>query len=95
MLATEMPLPAADELDDRAYNVGTGTATSVNELARILTQVTGIETETEHAPPRPGELAHSCLDVSKAGAAPWTARVPLETGLEATYDHIARERNGE
>ncbi len=95
MLMSEIPVPAPATLDDRAFNIGTGVETSVNELARVLTEVSGIEVGTEPAPPRPGELDRSCLDVTKAASSGWTSRVPLETGLEATFNHIARERNGE
>src|SRR4051812_1914066 len=50
------PLPAAGVLDDRAYNVGTGVATSVNDLAKMLLATSGANVPVEHAAARPGEL---------------------------------------
>ena len=41
-------LPAARSLDDRAFNVGTGIETSVNELAEGLIQASGRRVAVEH-----------------------------------------------
>jgi UDP-glucose 4-epimerase len=63
------------------FNVGTGRETTVNELAERL----GIE--TRHEPARPGEVARSCLDPSRAKAElGWTAGTSLEDGLARTLD---------
>ncbi|MEJ2218030.1 MAG: NAD-dependent epimerase/dehydratase family protein [Gemmatimonadota bacterium] len=94
MLASELPLPPARTLDDRAFNVGTGRETSVNELARALMRSTGREVAMENAAARPGELERSCLDNRKLSAAGWRAATPLEVGLRQTYDHIAKEGDG-
>jgi UDP-glucose 4-epimerase len=60
-------------------NIGTGVETSVLELAEAL----GVE--PHFAPARKGEVARSCLDVSRAAALlGWRAAVPLADGLERT-----------
>jgi len=94
MLASDIALPAAASLDERAFNVGTGRETSVNELARVLMRAAGRDVPVEHAAARPGEVDHSCLDVRKLEAAGWRAATGLEDGLRQTYDHIAKERDG-
>lgn len=80
------PLPAATVLDDRAFNVGTGVATSVNEVANTLLQVSGTNTTIEFAPARAGELQDSCLSVDKARTVlGWTPKMSLAEGLADTY----------
>jgi nucleoside-diphosphate-sugar epimerase len=49
MLVSDLDLPRATSLDDRGFNVGTGVETSVNDLARILTDAAGTEVPIEHA----------------------------------------------
>ncbi len=85
----EAELPAALELDDRAFNIGTGVATSVNELAETLARVAGKQLSKHHEAARPGELRDSVLDCGKARAAGWAPTTTLEQGLAATYRWIA------
>jgi UDP-glucose 4-epimerase len=84
-------LPAPDTLDARAFNVGTGVGTSVNELARTMMRAAGREVEVVYAAARPGELQHSCLDNSKLRGLGWSPAVTLQQGLETTYNHIMAE----
>ena len=84
------PDPAG--LDERAFNVGTGTETSVNELARALMRATGRETPIEHAEARPGELQRSCLDTAALRRLGWRPEMELERGLGLTFQHIERNR---
>lgn len=80
------PLPAATVLDDRAFNIGTGVATSVNDLAATLLQAAGSSTPIEYAPARAGELQDSCLAVDKAREQlGWTPSMTLAEGLADTY----------
>ena len=88
MLVTEVELPDPRGLDDVAFNVGTGEQTSVNELARLLLDVSGKAVEIEYAPPRPGELARNALDASDIRALGWRPRFSLEEGLRETYHSI-------
>ena len=73
-----------------AYNVGTGVATSVNELTAALTALLGPPAGIERAPGRLGELQRSCLDAAKAGRdGLWRPRSTLAEGLALT---VAAER---
>ena len=76
---------AADRASGERCNIGTGERVSVNQLFRALAAATGYEHEPVHAPARPGEIRHSCLDARHAGRVldwkPWTT---LEEGLAAT-----------
>jgi UDP-glucose 4-epimerase len=77
------------------YNVGTGTETSVLELAEACQSVAGVSVEIEHAPPRPGELQRSVLDPGRAARElGFRAKTSLEDGLGATWEFI-RDAEGE
>jgi UDP-glucose 4-epimerase len=89
MLLTDAPLPRADTVDARAFNIGTGRETAVVQLADALEAVAGRTVARDHAPARPGELRNSCLDTRKARAAGWAPATTLEQGLDATFRHIA------
>ncbi len=86
LAAADLRLPAPGPLAARAFNVGTGTGTSVLRLAALLHQVAGRRTTLEHAPARAGELERSVLDVTKAATVlQWRPAVALEEGLQRTY----------
>ena len=48
------------------YNIGSGVATSVNDLIAALTGILGPPPGVTKAPDRPGETQRSCVDASKA-----------------------------
>lgn len=91
MLVTDLELNGAAGLDGRAFNVGTGRETSVNELARTLMEGVGHEVELQYAAARAGELRNSCLDATRLRTAGWAPRTTLLDGLAATYRFIAAE----
>ncbi len=70
------------------FNVGTGRETSVVELFDLCRRVAGKENvEPEFAPPRPGELQRSVLDVSRAvDELSWRPERSLEDGLRETWE---------
>jgi UDP-glucose 4-epimerase len=94
MLLSDVALPRARQLDDRAFNVGTGTGTSVLEVARHLGDAGAVREEIVHAPARPGELRHSSLDASRLCALGWHAATGVRDGLRTTYEWIARNGTG-
>ncbi len=66
-------------------NVGSGTATSVNDVARLLSEIAGVPVRTKRVDPRPGDVRDSRADITKAaqklGFSPTTS---LREGLERT-----------
>jgi UDP-glucose 4-epimerase len=91
LLVARASLPPVKRLDDRAFNIGTGTATSVVDLARALLDAAGVDAPIEFAPKRPGELQDSCLSVDKARTVlGWSPRISLAQGLAETYRFAAR-----
>lgn len=89
LLVTRTDLPADGGLDSVAFNVGTGTETTVNQLASILMDVAGSRVDVSHEAARTGELLRSSLDCSATQAIGWRAAHDIEEGLRQTYASIA------
>src|SRR5690606_18591760 len=84
VLASTAAVSRGDRLDVPAFNIATGTETTVNGLARHVMQALGREVPVEHAPPRAGELQRSCPDITKAGQElGWRPDVSFAEGLTA------------
>lgn len=70
-------------------HIATGRETSVNDLYRVMAAEAGVETSPVHAPPRPGELRRSSLDVGRAGMQlgwrPWTE---LQDGVRGVLEFV-------
>lgn len=85
VVASRQPLPPLTGLDARAFNVGTGVETNVNELAAQLGTAAGRAAEVQHAPARAGEIQRSALDVRKAERElGWRPRTTLAAGIADT-----------
>jgi UDP-glucose 4-epimerase len=89
LLLSEATFPRSASLDSRAFNVGTGIETSVNDLAATLASSAGRPLDVHYAPARAGELLHSSLSAVKLRDQGWEPRTDLHTGLGATYRWIA------
>jgi UDP-glucose 4-epimerase len=94
MLLSDAVLPVGGDLDQRAYNVGTGKETSVNELAQTLIGAAGRKVDVHYAAERRGELRHSSLDTKRLQALGWQPRHSLGQGLSITYDYIVNKETG-
>lgn len=80
VLALENAIP------NGAYNVGTGTETSVNELYKRMRLLSSKDLPPRDAPQKPGEQARSSVDPSKANRLlGWYPEVNLNTGLKETF----------
>jgi UDP-glucose 4-epimerase len=85
VIASRQPLPPLTNLDARAFNVGTGVETTVNDLAAQLGTAAGRPTEVRHAAARAGEILRSALDVRKAERElGWRPRTTLAAGIAET-----------
>jgi UDP-glucose 4-epimerase len=78
----------------KVYNVGTGRAVTLLELVASLNRVLGCDLAPVHEPARPGDIRHSCANISlirrELGYDP---AVPFEKGLERTLAWY-REQGG-
>lgn len=67
-----------------AFNIGTGSATSLNELLSILAELKGIEVTPLFEPARAGDVRHSVADISLARRfLNFTPEFSLKDGLAA------------
>jgi UDP-glucose 4-epimerase len=88
--AIDAQLPPPSRIDARAFNIGTGVATSVLDLATALQRVTNTTAPIEHAPKRTGEQQDSFLTIAKAQSGlGWTPRMSLDAGLADTFAWFA------
>jgi UDP-glucose 4-epimerase len=73
------------EVPPRAYNIGTGIETSVNQLYELLREASGRDIPPRHGPAKPGEQLRSCVDPSKAAEfLEWRPEMDLASGLTNT-----------
>jgi UDP-glucose 4-epimerase len=76
---------ALDSAVTGSFNIGTGVATSVNELVAQLTGLLGAPAEVIRAADRDGEVQRSCLDSAKAAREGlWRSSITLAEGLRRT-----------
>jgi UDP-glucose 4-epimerase len=68
------------------YNIGTGIATSVNELHAACRRAAGIEEEPMHRDARLGDVIRSVINPARAGRElGWRAEVSLDEGIARTW----------
>ena len=83
LIAAMLAPPRAAEV----FNLCTGQAVSINELARAVAELCGVKLRTTHAPPRAGDIRRSIGDPEQAlehlGLA---AETSLEDGLRQTIE---------
>ncbi len=75
-------LAAETEHVGEAFNVGTGEATSIRDLAELVRDATGSGAEITHTEARQGDIVHSRADTTRARERlGFEASVPLEDGI--------------
>ncbi len=78
----------ASERSGAIYNLGTGKATSVNEIYRMLKAITAYPRDAVHGPAKLGETRHIYLDARKAKEElGWQPLVDLPEGLRRVVEH--------
>ena len=83
-LAALRVTPPADEM--AVFNIGTGRATSVNALWRVVEAVARPSAGAYHEPARSGDVRRSVLDPSRAARElGWRPAVDVEEGLARTW----------
>jgi len=84
-LAEALELAGERPIAGQIFNLGSGTATKVNEVARLLSETTVTPIRAARKDSRPGDVRHSLADISKATAKlGFTPRTSLREGLERT-----------
>jgi UDP-glucose 4-epimerase len=82
-------LRALDRGSGRAYNLGTGAATSINELAALLAEAADYPGPVVHGPAKAGEVFRITLEATRAREElGWEPEVDLAEGLERTVEYF-------
>jgi UDP-glucose 4-epimerase len=92
VLASTVPLPPGNDFDAPAFNIATSVQRNVLELAEEVGRVMGRKPELEFAPPRPGELFRSALDIRKAKSQlGWSPQHAFDDGLRELVKWFQKE----
>ena len=85
VVAAMVSAATAPDVNNLTINVGSGTETSIRELARLAIEVTGGHPEVVYNPRNEGGLSRLCADIHLAQERlGYEPRVPLVEGLTRT-----------
>jgi UDP-glucose 4-epimerase len=77
-----------------AFNLGSGTRLTINELITLMQRVSGVNADVVHAGPRPGDVRHSMADITAASTMiGFKPSVELEAGLRDYMAWLKTELN--
>ena len=68
-------------------NIGVGTDVTIAELAELVRQTTGFSGDIAFDTTKPDGTPRKLIDSSKLTTMGWSAKIDLEAGLAATYQH--------
>jgi len=78
-----------EDIETGIYNLGSGVGKTVNEIYRLLKNITDYSLDAVHASAKLGETRHIYLDATKArNSLGWTPMISLEQGLVEVVDYI-------
>jgi dTDP-L-rhamnose 4-epimerase len=81
-----------DELDGLPVNVGSGQATTIRQVAAMVSGALDVHIEpVTREEFRPGEIRHLTSDISRARSAGYEPTVNLATGIERYLEWIRRQ----
>ncbi|MBI3251720.1 MAG: GDP-mannose 4,6-dehydratase [Candidatus Omnitrophica bacterium] len=79
----------------KVYNLGAGSAVSINRIAATLLRLSGSNLKPLHGPRRPGDPLRTCADISRIRRElGWRPKVSLEEGLRRTVEAYPNLRTG-
>jgi UDP-N-acetylglucosamine/UDP-N-acetylgalactosamine 4-epimerase len=68
------------------FNVAVGERVSVNDLFKLIAEITGFKDKPVHREPRSGDVLHSLADISKAkNILDYYPQIKIKEGLERTF----------
>ncbi|MBU4222183.1 MAG: SDR family oxidoreductase [Euryarchaeota archaeon] len=75
---------AAESGESGIFNIGSGEAVTINELAEVIINLCGKNLEIVHVEPREGDIMHSRASIERAGRIGYKPEYGLEEGLKET-----------
>jgi UDP-glucose 4-epimerase len=77
----------------RVFNIACGQRVTLNEVYRLLQQLTGYQGPPRYGPERTGDVKHSLADISAAASAlGYQPTVNFEQGLRRTVEWYKTEK---
>ena len=76
--------------DSGTYNVGSGEGYSINAVARMIGEISGLPLPLVYRPGRAGDVKQVVLDISRLRAIGWEPRVSLAEGIRRTWEWLRR-----
>lgn len=87
-------LKALDLSENQILNIGTATETTINQIYRLLNELTGAHLPEKHGPAKEGEQFRSVISYEKARQIlDWAPSFELRAGLEETVRYFAKSMN--
>lgn len=71
-----------DEALGKQFNVGTGVASSLNELITVIDQLLGINLEVEYQDEREGDIKYSIANIDRLKSLGYNPKFPLLSGMK-------------
>ena len=71
--------------DAAHINVGSGAEVTIEDLARLIMRVVGLDGVLEKDLTRPGGAPRKLMDGARLDALGWSVSIPLEDGIRTTY----------
>jgi UDP-glucose 4-epimerase len=85
----ELCVHAGTSRKEGAYNAGSGYGLSINDIVKVVRDVTGSNFETVYKPGRPVDVPRSVLDCSRAKKDfGWECKTGFNSGLRDTWDWL-------
>ena len=79
--------------DSITVNVGSGIETSINELFKLVSEITGYVESAEYLESRPNEINHMNLDCNRAkNYLQWVPKTSLAEGIKKTVSFLKKDR---
>lgn len=71
----------------KIFNIAMGAVNSLNQIVKMLRELTGVDVAPQYTEPRPGDIRHSLADVSKAAELlQFEPQISVVEGLNVTID---------
>ena len=79
---------AAESNAEGVFNIGSAKSTTINQVAKIITNLMGKNLKPVHEQPRPGDPRHTLADVSKAKSFGYEPKYTLKDGLTRIINNL-------
>ena len=73
-------------------NIGTGEDITIKDLANLIKKIVGFEGKITNDETKPDGTPRKLLDVSNLHSLGWKHKIPLEKGIETTYEWFLDEK---